>query len=150
MIISVFDSVENIVGKGEIACTSNFSFSDNVFKRLLSQTHQKVSLCVKGLKRPRLKRLLKTFIVRVVENDGNQQCSRKYEIIAFQTVAPPGWLSGCEFNPRLRRLFFAAYFRLSALQKHVRKVVDGFGKKSCVSTGVRKPGNTYASPTAMI
>ena len=30
------------------------------------------------------------------------------------------------------------------------KVVGGFGKKSCVSTGVRKPGNTYASPTAMI
>ena len=25
-IISVFDRVENIVGKGEIACTSNFSF----------------------------------------------------------------------------------------------------------------------------
>ena len=24
---------------------------------------------------------------------------------------------------------------------HVRKVVGGFGKKSCVSTGVRKPGN---------
>ena len=33
------------------------------------------------------------------------------------------------------------------LQKHVRKVVGGFGKKSCVSTGVRKPGSTYASPT---
>ena len=29
-----------------------------------------------------------------------------------------------------------AYFRLSPLQKHVRKVVGGFGKKSCVSTGV--------------
>ena len=29
----------------------------------------------------------------------------------------------------------------------MRKVVGGFGKKSCVSTGVRKPGNTYASPT---
>ena len=42
------------------------------------------------------------------------------------------------------------YFRLSPVQKHVRKVVGGFGKKSCVSTGVRKPGNTYASPTAMI
>ena len=26
MIISVFDTVENIVGKREIACTSNFSF----------------------------------------------------------------------------------------------------------------------------
>ena len=50
----------------------------------------------------------------------------------------------------LWRLFFPAYFRLSPLQKHVRKVVGGFGKKSCVSTGVRKPGNTYASSTAMI
>ena len=38
MKISVFDRVENIVGKGEIASTSNFSFSHNVFKGLLSQT----------------------------------------------------------------------------------------------------------------
>ena len=36
MMISVFDRVENIVRKGEIACTSNFSFSHDVFKRLLS------------------------------------------------------------------------------------------------------------------
>ena len=49
---------------------------------------------------------------------------------------------GCEFDPHLRRLFFLAYFRLSPLQKHVRKVVSGFGKKTSVSTGVRKPGNT--------
>ena len=50
VIISVFDRVENVVGKGEIACTSNFSFSLNVFKRLLSQTCQKVSvLCGNGL-----------------------------------------------------------------------------------------------------
>ena len=48
MVISVFDRVENIVGKGEIACTSNFSFSHNVFKRLLSQKRQKVSLCGKS------------------------------------------------------------------------------------------------------
>ena len=33
MVISVFDRVENIVGKGEIACTSNFSFSHNAFKK---------------------------------------------------------------------------------------------------------------------
>ena len=39
---------------------------------------------------------------------------------------------------------------ISPLQKHVRKVVGGFGKKSCVSTGLRKPGNTYASPTAIV
>ena len=31
-----------------------------------------------------------------------------------------------------------------------RKVVGGFGKKNRVSTGVRKPGNTYMSPTTMI
>ena len=49
MIISVFDRVENIVGKGEIACTSNFSFSLNVFKKLLSQRRQEVSLCGNGL-----------------------------------------------------------------------------------------------------
>ena len=50
----------------------------------------------------------------------------------------------------MKRLFFLAYFCLSPLQKHVRKVVGGFEKKSCVSTGVRKPGNACASQTAMI
>ena len=49
MVISVFDRVEYMVGKGEIACTSNFSFSNNVFKRVLSQTRQKVSSCGNGL-----------------------------------------------------------------------------------------------------
>ena len=49
MIISIFDREENIAGKEEIACASDFSFSCNVFKRLLSQTRQKVSLCGKGL-----------------------------------------------------------------------------------------------------
>ena len=64
--------------------------------------------------------------------------------------APPGWLSGervgfmtwwLRVRSPLRRLFFPANFRLLPLQKHVRKVVGGFGKKSCISTGVRKPGN---------
>ena len=32
MIISVFDRVEKTVGKGEIACISNFSISHNVLK----------------------------------------------------------------------------------------------------------------------
>ena len=49
MIISVFDRVENIVGKGEIACTSNFSFSHNVFKEFLFKRRQKVSLYGNGL-----------------------------------------------------------------------------------------------------
>ena len=49
MIISGFDRAENIVGKGEIACTSNFSFSHKVFRRLLSHARQMVSLCGNGL-----------------------------------------------------------------------------------------------------
>ena len=60
------------------------------------------------------------------------------------------WPGGCEFDPRMRGTSFLAYFCLSPLQKHVRKVVSCFWKKSCVSTGVRKPGNTCVSPTAMI
>ena len=68
------------------------------------------------------------------------------------SLARTGWLSGerVKLMAWLRQLFFPAYFRLSPLQKHVREVVGGFGKKRCVSTGERKPGNTCASPTAMI
>ena len=53
-------------------------------------------------------------------------------------------------KPNLRQTFFPAYFRLSLLLKHVRNVVCGFGKESCVSTGVRKSGNTCASSTVMV
>ena len=42
--------VENTVGKGEIARYEHFSFSHSVFKRLVSQGRQKVSLCGNGLK----------------------------------------------------------------------------------------------------
>ena len=61
------------------------------------------------------------------------------------------WPGGWEFDHQLRQTFFPANFRLSPLQKHVRKVVSYcLRKKSCVSNGVRKPGNTCASSTAMI
>ena len=40
--------IENTVGKGEIA-RYNFSFSHSVFKGLVSQGRQKVSLCRNGL-----------------------------------------------------------------------------------------------------
>ena len=49
MTTSVFDRVEDTVGKGEIACTSNFSFFHNVLKRLLYQRRQKALLCGDGL-----------------------------------------------------------------------------------------------------
>ena len=43
MIISVFVILENIVGKGEIACISNFSFSHNKQFLLFPQCFQKSS-----------------------------------------------------------------------------------------------------------
>ena len=49
MIISAFDRVENIVGKGENADYQHFLFSNNVLKRLLCQTCRKVSLRGNGL-----------------------------------------------------------------------------------------------------
>ena len=43
MIISVFDRVQNIVGKGEIACTSSFPFptmfSKGFFPKLIKRCH---------------------------------------------------------------------------------------------------------------
>ena len=82
--------------------------------------------------------------------------SRKYETLNMRTISfffsrdrlytrPGGSVvtvsdsrpGGCEFYPRLKQTFFPAYFCLSPLQKHVRKVVGGFGKKNCVSTGVK-------------
>ena len=85
-------------------------------------------------------------------NCGIKQHFITWNIYPFLTlnIAPAHVAQWCEFGPWLRPTFFPVYFRLSPLQKHVRKVVGGFGKKSCVSTGVRKPGNTHASPTAMI
>ena len=44
-------SAENILGKGEIAQKSNFSFSHSVFKRLVPQTSKNQGLFWKGLKK---------------------------------------------------------------------------------------------------
>ena len=44
MMIFVLDRVENIVGKGENAGYQHFSFSHNVFKRLLSWGSLKVGI----------------------------------------------------------------------------------------------------------
>ena len=46
--------------------------------------------------------------------------------------------------------FLSGVFSPLASAEACEKVVGGFGKKSCISTGVRKQGNTCASPTAMI
>ena len=41
--------VENVVRKGKMLVTSNFSFSHNVFHSYISSVHQNVSLCRNGL-----------------------------------------------------------------------------------------------------
>ena len=45
-----FGWVENIVEKEKMLVTSIFSFTHNVFKRLLFQGHEKLGLCGKELK----------------------------------------------------------------------------------------------------
>ena len=57
--------------------------------------------------------------------------------LVYQLLRPGGSVvsvsdsrpGGCEFETQLRRTFFPAYFCLSPLLKHERKVVGGFGKK---------------------
>ena len=45
----LFKHIENTVGKGEIARDEQFLLFHSVFKRLVSQRRQKVSLCGNGL-----------------------------------------------------------------------------------------------------
>ena len=72
----------------------------------------------------------------------------------LETVFARLWEANLMLNPEKCNLFqknvcFLGHV-ISESGIATGKVVGGFGKKSCVSTGVRKPGNTYASPTAMI
>ena len=90
------------------------------------------------------------------ENVGYQQFFLPFPTIFTPAQVAQWWacrthdLVVVSLIPSWGKLSFGAYFRLSLLKKHVRKVVGCFEKKSCVSTGVRKRGNTCASPTAMI
>ena len=65
----------------------------------------------------------------------NEPCSDKRGLNASRRCRiQPAWVAqcltgGCEFDAWLRQTFFSAYFCLSCVLKHVRKVVDGFGKK---------------------
>ena len=61
--------IENTVEKKEkLLITSNFSFSHSVFKRLVSQGRQKVSLCGNGLTLPLLL-MTQGFFVDHVDQD---------------------------------------------------------------------------------
>ena len=58
-------------------------------------------------------------------------------ILKLQTYGPTRVAGDCEFENWLRRNFFPAYFRISPLLEHVRKVVGDFERKFVFSTGVR-------------
>ena len=60
-------------------------------------------------------------------------------------LQPGGW----KFETWLKQTFFPTYFCLSPLLKAYEKSSRWLWKESSVSTGVRKPGNTCASPTNM-
>ena len=90
------------------------------------------------------------------ENAGDQNFLLFSQCFQKRFFAPPGWLD-CHMSDswpgdcELRRTFFLAYFHLSLLLAEAcEKSSWWFWKEHCVSTGVRKPGNTCASPTAMI
>ena len=163
--------VENIVRKGEIACYKQFLLFSQCFPQLYIFSASKCGIvcgnvwCISTpLENHSIFSMLwQMWVSCIFYHSALLGRSGNLSLVGWYLSTPymphPGgsvvsvsdsWPGGCEFDPRLRRLFFPVYYRLSPLQKHVRKVVGGFGKKSCVSTGVRKPGNTCASPTAMI
>ena len=85
--------------------------------------------------------------------------SRQIIGVYFNFVSPyPGCsmvnMSGLKawwlFETWLRWTFFPAHFPLSPLLKACEKSSRWLWKESSVITGVRKPGNTCASPPAMI
>ena len=73
--------------------------------------------------------------------------------------APTGWLSGKQVGlitwclrviDRVEANFFSGVFSLLTSAEACEKSSRWLWKESWVSTGVRQPGNTCASPTAMI
>ena len=75
-------------------------------------------------------------------------------ITQIKKVHPIDWKE-IRFNGRkavikLHLRYMCTYMSTHILNPFPNNIVGGFGKKSCVTIGVRKPGNTYASPTTMI
>ena len=60
----------------------------------------------------------------------------------FLIPGTPGWLSG-ECVGVMSSIQVEATFLSGVFSPLTSAEACGFGKKSCVSTGVRKPGNTY-------
>ena len=82
-----------------------------------------------------------------------------FSIVVHSSIAPPGWFSGerglmtwwLRVRSPVEATFLSGVFSplnsAEACEKGSRWL---WKEKLCVSTGVGKPGNTYASPTAII
>ena len=97
-----------------ISLSHNVLDVSNDFKRLFLQDCLKSELCDK--------------VLRNVWNYINTLTKLKPRPGGSVVSMSDSCAGGCEFDPRLRRTFFLANFRLSPLQKRVRKVVSDFGK----------------------
>ena len=71
-------------------------------------------------------------------------------IFLLMAVAIEPRPGGCAFDPRLRRTILFGVFSPLSSDDACKKSSMWLWKESCASTGVRKPGNTGASLTAMI
>ena len=130
MIISAFDRVENIEGKGD------FSFSHNVFKRLLSQTRQKVSLFGNELSPGFYVSHHNSF-----ENTlGKGEIAHSIQVLLFPQCFLPFWRTFCPFhqiqNGRLQThsvwkcLKFVIWERVNAISNIISVIIIRMAKGS--------------------
>ena len=67
-----------------------------------------------------------------------------------RTISMPHSFLIASINSPVEETFLSGLFSPLSSAEACEKSSRWLLKKSCVSTGVRKLGNTYASPTAMI
>ena len=88
-----------------------------------------------------------------------QDLNQLFNGYSSQIQAPPGWLSGervglttwwLRVRSPVEATFPSGVFSPLTSAEACEKSSRWLWKEICVSTGVRKPDNTYASPTAMI
>ena len=130
--------VENNVGKGEIARYENFSFSHSVFKRLVSQGLQKVSLCGNGLNVTEMFVSVYDSIKNIVRKGENATYPRvnlllqnhNKQFLLFPQCFVPIWMTFLPFSSNLK-LSSANSFNLKESKIcHLGKGEQSYGKNS--------------------
>ena len=119
----VVERIENIAGKGENAGYQQFSPFSSMFSSVFFTGLLKVVIVWQ-----RVKHLFSGRNVNFCPKPVHP--IQKYRVFWTQhrLWSYPHRMQS-EFDTRLRQTFFPAYFHPSPVQKHVRKLVAGFGKK---------------------